>query len=95
MGWRQYTPSSHATTLESNMSEMSYDSRTTLEPKTLKSNKSDVFLCTVRTNDDCLGWSIIGLQVNLTLPWRKMGEPQSGDGVFSNTPPTAFRLSPS
>ena len=34
----------------------------------------------------------MGLQVNLTLPWRKTGEPQSGDGAFSNTPPTAFRL---
>jgi hypothetical protein len=22
----------------------------------------------------------MGLQVNLTLPWRKTGEPQSGDG---------------
>jgi hypothetical protein len=50
--------------------------------------------CTGRTNDDCLGWSVIGLQVNLTLPWRKMGKPQSGDGACSNTPPTAFRLSP-
>ena len=34
----------------------------------------------------------MGLQVNLMLPWRKMGEPQSGDGAFSNTPPTAFLL---
>src|SRR6266852_221792 len=52
-------------------------------------------LCKVRTNDDCIGWSVIGLQVNLTLPWRKMGEPQRGDGAFSNTPPPAFCLSPS
>jgi hypothetical protein len=29
----------------------------------------------VRTNNDCTGWSDIGLQVNLILPWRKMGEP--------------------
>jgi hypothetical protein len=36
-----------------------------------------------------------GLQVNLILPWRKTGEPQSGDGAFSNTPPKPFRLSPS
>jgi hypothetical protein len=49
----------------------------------------------VRTNDDYIGWSVIGLQVNLNLPWRKMGEPQRGDGAFSNTPPTPFRLSPS
>ena len=42
-----------------------------------------------------IGWERMGLQVNLTLPWRKMGEPQSGDGAFSNTPPTAFCLSPS
>jgi hypothetical protein len=37
----------------------------------------------------------MGLQVNLLLPWRKTGEPQSGDGAFSNTPPQPFRLSPS
>ena len=37
----------------------------------------------------------MGLQVNLMLPWRKMGEPQRGDGAFSHTPPTAFCLSPS
>jgi hypothetical protein len=47
------------------------------------------------THASFLGWERMGLQVNLTLPWRKMGEPQSGDGAFSNTPPTAFRLSPS
>jgi hypothetical protein len=29
----------------------------------------------------------MGLQVNLMLPWRKIGEPQRGDGAFSNTPP--------
>jgi len=36
----------------------------------------------------------MGLQVNLMLPWRKTGEPQRGDGAFSNTPPTAFCWSP-
>jgi hypothetical protein len=36
----------------------------------------------------------MGLQVNLMRPWRKMGEPQRGDGAFSNTPPPACCLSP-
>ncbi len=36
----------------------------------------------------------MGLQVNLMLPWRKTGEPHSGDGAFSNTPPPACCLSP-
>jgi hypothetical protein len=47
----------------------------------------------VGTNNDCTGWSVIGLQVNLMLPWRKMGEPQRGDGVFSNTKSTPIVLS--
>ncbi len=47
------------------------------------------------THASSIGWERMGLQVNLTLPWRKTGEPQSGDGAFSNTPPTAFCLSPS
>ena len=47
------------------------------------------------THASSIGWKRMGLQVNLILPWRKMGEPQRGDGAFSNTPPTAFRLSPS
>jgi hypothetical protein len=68
------------------LTDLAYD----VSPSSLKR-----LLCKVRTNDDCLGWSVIGLQVNLMLPWRKMGEPQSGDGAFSNTPPTAFRWSPS
>ncbi len=37
----------------------------------------------------------MGLQVTLTLPWRKPGEPQRGDGAFSNTPPKPFRVRPS
>jgi hypothetical protein len=52
-------------------------------------------LCKVRTNDACIGWSVIGLQGNLNLPWRKTGEPQSGDGACSNTPPPAFCWRPS
>jgi len=51
-------------------------------------------VCKAGTHASFIGWERMGLQVNLTLPWRKMGEPQSGDGAFSNTPPTAFRLSP-
>jgi len=53
--------------------------------------------CVVRkagTHASSIGWECMGLQVNLTLPWRKTGEPQRGDGAFSNTPPTAFCLSP-
>jgi len=53
------------------------------------------YLCKAGTHASFIGWERMGLQVNLMLPWRKMGEPQRGDGVFSNTPPTAFYLSPS
>ena len=52
-------------------------------------------LCKAGTHASSIGWERMGLQVNLMLAWRKMGEPQSGDGAFSNTPPTAFSLSPS
>jgi hypothetical protein len=52
-------------------------------------------LCKAGTHASSIGWERMGLQVNLMLPWRKMGEPQRGDGAFSNTPPTAFYLSPS
>ena len=37
------------------------------------------------THASSIGWERMGLQVNLTLPWRKTGEPQRGDGAFSNT----------
>ncbi len=47
-------------------------------------------VCKAGTHVSSIGWERMGLQVNLILPWRKTGEPQSGDGVFSNTPPTAF-----
>ena len=30
------------------------------------------------THASSIGWECMGLQVNLMLPWRKMGEPQSG-----------------
>ena len=52
------------------------------------------FVNKIGTHAYCIGWEGMGLQVNLTLPWRKTGEPQSGDGAFSNTPPPAFCLSP-
>jgi len=52
-------------------------------------------LCNAGTHASFIGWERMGLQVNLMLPWRKIGEPQRGDGAFSNTPPTAFYLSPS
>jgi hypothetical protein len=48
----------------------------------------------VGTHDYGIGWEAMGLQGNLILPWRKTGEPQSGDGVFSNTPPQSCCLSP-
>ena len=35
-----------------------------------------------------------GYEVNLTYPRIKAGEPQRAEGASSNTPPTAFCLSP-
>src|SRR6266849_3157369 len=43
-------------------------------------------LCKAGTHAYSIGWERMGIQVNLMLPWRKTGEPQSGDGAFSNTP---------
>src|SRR5262245_58957223 len=54
----------------------------------------NALLCKAGTHASSIGWERMGLQVHLMLPWRKMGEPQSGDGAFSNTPPPAFCLSP-
>ena len=52
-------------------------------------------LCKAGPHASSIGWERMGLQVNLMLPWRKMGELQRGDGAFSHTPPPAFYLSPS
>src|SRR5207253_872816 len=40
------------------------------------------------------GGECLGLQVPLRLPWRKTGEPPSGDGACRNPPPTAGWVRP-